>query len=77
MENVNCLMGHELARYKKIRQEEVKNVPLHTQLSMLCVFVKWCEGFDAVMPGLQEAVQVPKLHRKDSISKTKIESECV
>ncbi len=79
IDNMNVLTGRHFARYKAWRQEDgdLNNVSLHTQLSTLRVFVKFCERINAVTPGLHEYVQPPEMAPREDVSTTKIHPDRV
>lgn len=69
IDNLNALTGRSLQRFKTWRRDEgdLNLVSVRTQLSTLRVFIRWCEGINAVTPGLHEFVQPPKLTGKDGV----------
>jgi len=77
IENLNDLTGRTLHQFKTWRRDEgdLNTVSVRTQLSTLRVFVKWCEGINAVTPGLHELVQVPTLSGNDGVDERVLEPE--
>ncbi|WP_416840600.1 tyrosine-type recombinase/integrase [Haloferax sp. DFSO52] len=67
IENLNDLTGRDLMQYKNWRRDDggLNNVTMHTQLSTLRVFIKWCERVDAVERGLHDKITLPSLSRNE------------
>lgn len=77
VENLNDLNGRNLQDYRYWRKEDggLNNVTLHTQMTTFRVFIKWCEDFQAVVPGLHEKIRIPSLDDGEDVSDRKIEPE--
>jgi site-specific recombinase XerD len=77
VENLNNVTGRTLHRFKTWRRNEgdLNTTSVRTQLSTVRVFVKWCEGVNAVTPGTHELVQVPTLTGKMGVDERMLEPE--
>ena len=71
------LDGRTLNQYRTWRQQDggLNNVTLHTQLSTLRVFIRWCEQIDAVETGLHEKILLPQLGRTEDQRDAMLDSE--
>jgi site-specific recombinase XerD len=69
--------GRTLNQYRTWRQQDggLNNVTLHTQLSTLRVFIRWCEQIDAVETGLHEKILLPQLGRTEDQRDAMLDSE--
>lgn len=78
IDNLNDLSGRHFSQYKIWRKEEYgnpNNVTLNTQLQTVRVFVKWCEGVDAVTPGLHEYLDPPRMGPDEDVRTVTLESD--
>jgi site-specific recombinase XerD len=77
IDNLNDLNGRHIQdfRYWRKNDGDLNNVTLHTQMTTFRVFIKWCESFQAVTPGISKKIRVPKLDRDEDVSDDKIEPE--
>jgi site-specific recombinase XerD len=77
LENLNNLSGRDLQDYRYWRKEDgdLNNVTMHTQMTTFRVFINWCEDYQAVTPGLNEKIRVPKLDSGEDISDREMEPE--
>jgi site-specific recombinase XerD len=77
IDNLNDLSGRDLQDFRYWRKEDggLNNVTLHTQMTTFRVFVKWCEDYEAVTPGLHEKVRVPDLDRDEDVADRELEPE--
>lgn len=75
--NLNTMSGRLLQRYRTWRRDDgnLNNVTLHTQMTTLRVFIRWCEKIDAVSQNLGEKVDVPSLNKNEDQRDKKIEPE--
>ena len=79
IDNLNVRTGRSVQRYKTWRRNEgdLNTVSVRTQLSTLKVFLKWCEGINAVSPGLHELVQPPTLKGDEGVDDRTLSPEQV
>lgn len=77
IDNLNNLNGRNLQDFRYWRKQDggLNNVTLHTQMTTFRVFIKWCEDFQAVVPGLHEKIRVPNLDEDEDVSDQKIKPE--
>jgi len=79
IENMNTLGPREMKKYKSWRQDDaddgLKPVTIKTQMDTLRVFIRWCEGYQAVPEGLNEYVNSPSLNKNQNVRNVKIETE--
>lgn len=77
VENLNDLNGRNLQEYRFWRKQDggLNNVTMVTQMTTFRVFIKWCEDYQAVTPGLHEKIRVPKLGEDEDVSDDKMEPE--
>jgi site-specific recombinase XerD len=75
--DLNTLSGRDLQDYRYWRKQDgdLNNVTLHTQMTTFRVFLKWCQDFNAVTPGLFEKVRVPKMERNEDVADREMEPE--
>ena len=83
--NLNDLTGRDLAAYRVWRREghyatdedeepeELERVTLHTQLSTLRRFLRFCASVDAVPEDLYDRVRLPELSRSDDVSDSSLD----
>ena len=82
IDDMSELTGNDLADYRVWRREKaptkVKKLrpkSEETQQKILRVFIKRCEMWDFVTPGLHEYVLVPKVDRKDEVRNEILDSQ--
>jgi site-specific recombinase XerD len=77
IDDLSKLNGRNLQDFRYWRKEDggLNNVTLHTQMTTFRVFIKWCEDFQAVVPGLHEKIRIPKLDEDEDVSDQRIEPE--
>lgn len=77
LKNLNNLSGRDLQDFRYWRKEDgnLNNVSMHTQMTTFRVFINWCEDYQAVIPGLNEKIRVPKLDRDEDVSDREMEPE--
>lgn len=82
IEEMNGLSGNDLAKYQKWRREEaptrvdkLKPTSEETQQKITRVFIKRCEKWDFVRPGLHEYVILPDVKKEDRVRKDKLASD--
>lgn len=71
------LNGRLLFEYRQWRKDDgdLNTVSLHTQLSTLRVFLKFCYKLDVVDDKLHEALQIPKLRNGEDQRDTRLSKE--
>lgn len=77
IDDMNELSGRDFSRYKLWRREDgdLSNVSLNTQLHTLRVFIKWCEGINAVPQGYHEYVDPPRMAPKEDVRSVKLDAD--
>ena len=61
IDNLNDLSGRDLNKYKIHRASDVKAITLKTYLDTLRVFIRYCEGIDAIPPNTAQKIQSPEI----------------
>lgn len=62
IEDVNSLTGYDMKRLKtKRRQDDINNVTLYNNLSVIRVFLRWCEEAELLKQDFHKLVQLPPI----------------
>lgn len=61
IDNMNDVGGRDVQRFKIARSEEVNTTTLKSNLDTLRVWLRFCEGVDAVVDGVSDSIKSPSL----------------
>lgn len=77
IDNLNEITGRDLHEYRLWRRNEgdLSKPTEKTQMNTLRVFIRWCEGIDAVHQNLSDKVQSPDLNADENVRDRMIDSD--
>lgn len=61
IDNMNDVGGRDVQRFKISRSDEVNTTTLKSNMDTLRVWIRFCEGIDAVVDGVAESIKSPSL----------------
>jgi site-specific recombinase XerD len=75
--SMSDVQPRHMLQYKNWRRDDgdLKRVSVHTQLSTLKVFIKWCEDYNFCTQTLHESVRPPKMNDGEDVDERAIDSE--
>jgi site-specific recombinase XerD len=74
IEEINELSGYDLKKFKSERRKsDINNVTLYNNLSVLRVFLQWCEEAQQLDQGFHDLLALPELDDEEISSDDKLE----
>ena len=75
---ISDLTGYDLKQFKaRRREDDINNVTLYNNLSVIRVFLKWCEEAQLLEQGFHDLVQLPPIEDGEIVSTVKVALEDV
>lgn len=75
IDNMNVVTGRTISDYADYRGENVKPATVKTDIDRVRVFVRYCEGINAVEADTADRISSPQLADEDEVRSVRVETE--